>query len=207
VVGADGELAGLIVTRDLLALLGGGAELGPLVNAFDIAQAHCPAVTSDQNLDFTSQLMEQERIDEIPIVDKPHGGRFLGIVTRQHIAQALNRVSVSLSALATRDQNIYWATGYRVTRLEIPEAAAGVTVRAIDARARFGVTILALQSSEDPEAGFVPVGPDRRLKAGDLIVAAGRPADIRRFERELALGGSAAASGGAVHPASIGEKS
>jgi CIC family chloride channel protein len=204
VVGAEGELVGLIVTRDLLALLGGGGELGPLVNAFDIAQVHCPQVTADQNLDFASQSMEQERLDEIPVVDKPHNGRFVGLVTRQHIAQALNRVSVSLSALATRDQNIYWATGYRVTRLEVPAAAAGATIRALDARARFGVTILALQSSDDPDAGFVPVAPDRRLKAADLIVAAGRPADIRRFERELALAGSVPAGAGAAQAA--GEK-
>jgi len=201
VVGSDGELVGLIVTRDLLALLGGGAELGPLVNAFDIAQVNCPHLTSDQNLDFASQLMEQERLDEIPVVEKRSGGRFLGLVTRQHIAQALNRVSVSLSALATRDQNIYWATGYRVTRLEVPAAADGTTVRALDARARFDVTLLALQNSDDPDAGFVPIAPDRRLKTGDLIVAAGRPADIRRFERELALRASTAAQ-----PASAAEK-
>ncbi|MGB6554960.1 MAG: chloride channel protein [Candidatus Binataceae bacterium] len=201
VVGSDGELVGLIVTRDLLALLGGGAELGPLVNAFDIAQVNCPHLTADQNLDFASQLMEQERLDEIPVVEKRSGGRFLGLVTRQHIAQALNRVSVSLSALATRDQNIYWATGYRVTRLEVPAAADGTTVRALDARARFDVTLLALQNSDDPDAGFVPIAPDRRLKTGDLIVAAGRPADIRRFERELALRASTAAQ-----PASAAEK-
>lgn len=193
VVSSDGEFVGLIVTRDLLALLGGGAELGPLVNAFDIAKVNCPHLTADQNLDFASQLMEQERLDEIPVVERRGGGRFLGLVTRQHIAQALNRVSVSLSALATRDQNIYWATGYRVTRLEVPAAADGTTVRALDTRARFGVTLLALQSRDDPDAGFVPVAPDRRLRTGDLIVAAGRPADIRRFERELELRVSASA--------------
>jgi len=204
VVGSEGELVGLIVTRDLLALLGGGADLGPLVNAFDIAQENCPQVTADQNLDVASQLMEQERLDEIPVVDQPLGGRFMGLVTRQHIAQALNRVSVSLSALTARDQNIYWATGYRVTRLEVPAAAAGATIRALDARARFGVTILALQSSDDPDGGFVPVAPDRRLKTRDLIVAAGRPADIRHFERELALGGSAPAAAAAAQ--SAGEK-
>ncbi|HUY26847.1 MAG TPA: chloride channel protein [Candidatus Binataceae bacterium] len=205
VVGSEGELIGLIVTHDLLALLGGGSDLGPLVNAFDIAQAHCPKLTADQNLDTASQLMEQERLDEIPVVAQPHNGRFLGLVTRQHIAQALNRVSVSLSALATREQNIYWATGYRVTRIEVPAAADGATIRKLDARARFDVTILALQGMDDPDGGFVPVAPDRKLKPGDTIVAAGRPADIRRFERELALGGSAASSK-AAHSAPEGGK-
>ncbi|MGH7249276.1 MAG: cation:proton antiporter regulatory subunit, partial [Pseudomonadota bacterium] len=167
-------------------------------------QEDCPLVTADQNLDFASQMMEQERIDEIPVVEKPRGGNFIGLVTRQHIAQALNRVSVSLSTLTTRDQNIYWATGYRVTRLEVPAAATGVTIRGLDARARFGVTVLALRSINDPDGGFVPVSPDRRLKAGDVIVAAGRPVDIRRFERELEQG--AAASAAAQGAPSAGEK-
>src|ERR1700731_389198 len=107
VVDSDGKLAGLIVTRDLLSMLAGGQELGPLINAFDICNTHCATVNLDANLDEASQLMEHEGLDEIPVVER-FGGRFLGLVTRQHIAQALNRVTVSLSTLATPDQNIYW---------------------------------------------------------------------------------------------------
>ncbi len=195
VVDSDGYLSGLIITRDLLALLGGG-DLGPLANAFDIAKMQCPELTPDQNLDFASQMMEHEGLDELPVVAELYGGRFLGMLTRQHIAQALNRVTLSLSALATRDQNIYWATGYRVVRLEVSEAAAGQTIRELDPRARFGVSVLALQSAGEPDTGFVPVAPDRRLKAGDLVVAAGRPSDIRHFERVLQRGGEAAQANG-----------
>jgi CIC family chloride channel protein len=200
VVNSDGELAGLIVTRDLLSMLGGGQELGPLVNAFDISNAHCATVTPDANLDEASQLMEHDGLDEIPVVDRP-GGRFLGLVTRQHIAQALNRVTVSLSTLATRDQNIYWATGYRVTRLTVPANAAGKTVRQLDPRVRFSVTVLAVQDAGNPEAGFAPITPDRPLKEGDELVAAGRSQDIRQFTRELENGGSAGVGDRAPQPA------
>jgi CIC family chloride channel protein len=193
VVSSDGELAGLIVTRDLLSMLAGGQEVGPLVNAFDISNTHCATVAPDANLDEASQLMEHDGLDEIPVVDRP-GGRFLGLVTRQHIAQALNRVTVSLSTLATRDQNIYWATGYRVTRIAVPANAAGKTVRQLDPRARFSVTVLAVQDAGNPEAGFAPITPDRALKAGDELVVAGRSQDIRQFTRALEEGGVAVAS-------------
>jgi CIC family chloride channel protein len=185
VVSSDGHLSGLIVTRDLLTLLAGGTDLGPLVNAYDIAQTNCPSLTPDQSLDVASQLMEQDGLDEIPVVEQRRGGPFLGIVTRQHIAQALNRVTVSLSTLATRDQNIYWATGYRVTRVEVPRAADGKTLRELDPRARFGVTVLAARPAGESDTGFAPVSPDQKLREGDLLVAAGRPADIRRFSRQL----------------------
>src|SRR5260370_35341204 len=36
VVDSDGDLAGLVVTRDLLSIVGSGRELGPLLIAFDI---------------------------------------------------------------------------------------------------------------------------------------------------------------------------
>ena len=184
VVDSDGNLAGLIVTRDLLSMLGGGKELGPLVNAFDIANTHSATVTPDANLDEAAQSMEHDGLDEIPVVDRV-GGRFLGLVTRQQIAQALNRVTVSLTTLATRDQNIYWATGYRVTRVPVPANAAGKTIRVLDPRLRFSVTVLAVQDAGNPEGGFAPITPDRPLKEGDELVVAGRSQDIRQFTREL----------------------
>ncbi len=186
VVSSEGTFSGLIVTRDLLALLIRDKELSPLINAFDICSPNPPLLRPNANLDSASDLMESEGLDEIPVTDGRDGGQFLGLVTRQHIAQALNRVAVSLSSIAQGDTNIFWATGYRVTRLEVPIAAAGQTVRRLDPRARFDVTVLALREVENPAAGFVPILPDRVLKAGDLLVTAGRASDIRRFARALA---------------------
>jgi chloride channel protein, CIC family len=184
VVSSEGGLSGLIVTRNLLSLLG-GRELGPLVNAYDIAEGNCAEILATDNLYSASQIMEHEGIDELPVVERRYGGRFLGLVTRQHIVQALNRVTASVTSIATRDEPIHWGSGYRVTRLEIPQAAAGKTIRELDPRARFSVTVLALRSVKNPDAGFTPITPDGTLNAGDLIITAGRPSDIRKFEREL----------------------
>ncbi|HUO04813.1 MAG TPA: chloride channel protein [Candidatus Binataceae bacterium] len=184
VVNSDGGLVGLIVTRDLLVLLGEGRETGPLVNAFDLCQRDCPVVSPEASLDEASQLMEYENIDEIPVVE--HGSRrFIGLVTRQHIAQALNRVGISMSTIATRAPDIYWASGYRVTRIEVPARAAGRTLRELDPRARFNVSVLGAQPSGDSQAGFAPIAPDRPLREGDLLIAAGRSADVRAFVHDL----------------------
>lgn len=185
VVNSEGELAGLIVTRDLLGVLASGTELGPLVNAYDLARRNPPVVTPESNLDQVAQMMEYEALDEIPVVALAHGGQFLGLISRRNVSQAFNRVTVSLSAQETGDRGIFWATGYRVSRLEIPSGATGKTIRQLDPRARYSVSVLAIQDGGDPESGFAPIGPDRPLKPGDLIVAAGRPADLRRFIRDL----------------------
>ena len=185
VVNSEGELAGLIVTRDLLGVLASGAELGPLVNAFDLSRCNPPVVTPESNLDQAAQMMEYEALDEIPVVEHAHGGRFLGLISRRNVSQAFNRVTVSLSAQETGDRGIFWATGYRVSRIRIPAGASGKTIRQLDPRARYSVSVLAIQDGGDPQSGFSPLGPDRALKPGDLIVAAGRPGDLRRFIRDL----------------------
>lgn len=185
VVGEDGDFKGLVVTHDLLSLLSSERDLGPLVNADDLCRRDAPRVTPDSTLDQANQLMEAEELDELPVVEYDEGGKLVGIVARKSIAQALNRIAVSLTTLGTQDDNIYWATGYRVARVKVPPAARDKTLRALDPRARFGVSVLAIQDSADPARGFMPVAPDQRLKPGDLLVAAGHSADLRRFVRDL----------------------
>jgi CIC family chloride channel protein len=185
VVSSTGTFTGLIITRDLLSLLVRDRELSPLVNAYDLCERNPPMVLPDANLDAASELMGVDGLEEIPVSDRPHNGQFLGLVTRRHVAQALNRVALSLTSIARGDSNIYWASGYRVTRTAVPPESVGQTLRTLDPRARFGVTVMAIRDVDDPDSGFVPISPDRPLKAGDIIVIAGRTSDLRRFSRSL----------------------
>jgi Trk K+ transport system NAD-binding subunit len=95
-------------------------------------------------------------------------------------------VTVSLASMDQGgDRGIFWSSGYRVSRITIPTTAEGKSLRDLDPRARFAVSVLAIQDGHEPDSGFAPIAPDRRLAAGDTIVASGRPADLRRFTREL----------------------
>ncbi len=186
----DGRLTGLIVTRDLLSMLASGVELGPLVNAYDLSRQNPPVLTPESSLDQATQLMEYEALEELPVVEHISltNGKFLGLVTRRNIVQAFNHVAVSLAATGTREPNIFWATGYRVTQLRVPETVNGKTLRQLDPRSRFGVSVLAVQGAADPSSGFTTIAPDQRLGQGDLLIAAGRSADLRSFRRSLEAG-------------------
>jgi hypothetical protein len=184
---ADG-LVGLIVTRDLVAMLGSEADVAGLVNAYDICRRNCPVVSGDSSLDEAAQLMESEGLEELPVVESAagHRGRHLaGIITRKEIGQVLNRMAVSLSTLANTGTSIFWATGYRLIRITVPPTAQGKTMVELAPRARFGVSVLAVQKAGETGDGFVPITPERKLDPGDTIMAAGRPSDLRRFVREL----------------------
>ncbi len=186
VLNPDGGLAGLIVTRDLFSLLAGGTDLAALLNALDLSRQNPPVLTLESNLDEAAQMMELDALDELPVVDKARGGKFIGLVARSEIGRAFNRVSSSISALATREDNILWASGYRVSRMPAPPGAIGKTLRELDARTRFGVSVLAVQDTVQADAGFVPCAPDRPFSAGDLLIVAGSPAGLRHFARDLA---------------------
>jgi CIC family chloride channel protein len=188
VVDDTGGLVGLIVTRDLVAMLGSQADVAGLVNAYDICRRNCPMVSSDSNLDEAAQLMESEDLEELPVVESAAGQRanhLAGIIARKEINQVLNRMAVSLSTLANTGTSIFWATGYRLMRITVPATAEGKTMVELAPRARFGVSVLAVQKAGESEDGFVPITPDRKLDPGDTIMAAGRPPDLRRFIREL----------------------
>jgi CIC family chloride channel protein len=188
VVDAARNLVGLILIRDLLTTLGAQADVAQLVNAYDICRRNCPVVTPEANLDEAARLMESEDLDELPVIeDTPgvRGHRVIGIVARKEIAQVLNRMTVSLSALASTGTSIFWATGYQLMRITVPAAAAGKTMLELAPRARFSVSILAVQDGTAPDNGFVPITPDRRLRAGDTLMAAGRHSDLRNFVRAL----------------------
>ncbi|HLK85574.1 MAG TPA: chloride channel protein [Candidatus Binataceae bacterium] len=189
VVSDAGVLVGIIVTHDLVAMFGSQADVAELVNAYDICRRNCPMVLSDSNLDEAAQLMESEDLDELPVVEPPptgeHGYRLVGIVARKDISAVLNRMALSLSSLAATGTSIFWATGYRLTRITVPPTAQGKTMIELAPRSRFGVSVLAVQNAGASEDGFVPITPDYRLAAGDTLMAAGRPGDLRRFVRGL----------------------
>jgi Trk K+ transport system NAD-binding subunit len=126
-------------------------------------------------------------LEELPIVEHLgfQHGRFLGLVTRRNIVQALNRVAGTLDTTGTREPNIAWASGYRVSQLRVPETASGKTLRQLDPRARFDVSVLAVQGAADPDSGFTTIAADQPLRPGDLLIAAGRSADLRNFRRAL----------------------
>jgi CBS domain-containing protein len=180
------------VARDLLTLLAEGAEVGALINAWDISRRDPPVLTPDSNLDQAAQIMEHEGLDELPVVEKTPAGKFLGLVDRHDIARALGRVALSMSAVTTRASNIFWASGYRVERMNVPRGLVGKTLREIDVRSRFGVSVLAVQRGGDADGGFSPSSPDRPFQADDVILVAGHAADSRRFAS--VLGDSPAAS-------------
>jgi CIC family chloride channel protein len=185
VLGPRRDLIGVIEPRNLVGLLLHVNDLNGLVNAADISRGDFPTVAPKSTLEDTLNLMEDELTEELPVISQDESSQFVGLICRRDIAQALTRATGSVSLPSLHDTHIYWSSGYRVTRIRLPAGAEGRTLRQLDTRARFGVSILAVQSQGDPIGGFELLEPDQKLHAGDIVIAAGRSAGLRALEREL----------------------
>jgi chloride channel protein, CIC family len=184
VVGPEGNLVGLIVTRDLLALVTSREDLARIGIAADVCETNSPTLAPDSNLDQALHLMDAEGIDEVPVTVPPDN-HLLGLLSRSAVRSALNRAAVSMVTVARRDAPIAWSADYRVAQMRVGVRVAGRSIRQLDPRSRFGVNIVAIQDADDGAAGFGPPQPDRVLHVGDVLLAAGSTSSVRAFEREI----------------------
>jgi trk system potassium uptake protein TrkA len=62
-----------------------------------------------------------------------------------------------------------------IAEIETPEALVGPTLRELDLRGKYSLTLLAIRSGDSTR---VNPGPDDRLNSGDVVVVLGQGADI-----------------------------
>ena len=72
----------------------------------------------------------------------------------------------TIPGTAGADELPQWSKGYRVVRLPVPPTWDGRTLRELDCRARFGVSVLAVEAHDKPGHTFEVPDPDRRLDGG-----------------------------------------
>ena len=109
VVDPEGKLVGLIVTRDLLALVTSREDLARVAIAADVCETKPPTLVLDANLDQASRLMDAEGIEEVPVIVAPDDKRLVGLLSRSSVRSALNRAAVSMVTVARSDAPIAWS--------------------------------------------------------------------------------------------------
>lgn len=108
------------------------------------------------------------------------------MLSRADVIRAYNRALLSqrtFRGAAGAGEVPQWSTAYRIMTLPVPAPWQGRSLRALDCRARFGVSVLAVQPHDQPGHAFEVPDPDRALESGDSLVIAGPAAEIERFER------------------------
>jgi chloride channel protein, CIC family len=185
VLDGDERLLGTLSLHDMRALL-----LDPGATASHVAADLCdrtvPTVTPATSLGQALERMEEDARDDLPVVDPADPTRILGLLSRADVIRAYNRALVTMRTIpgtAGADELPQWSKGYRVVRLAVPPPWNGRTLRELDCRAQFGVSVLAVEAHDKPGHTFEVPDPDRRIEADDTLVVAGPDAAITALER------------------------
>jgi CBS domain-containing protein len=185
VLDADQRLLGILSLHDVRAVLL-DPESGATRTAADLCDRQVPTVTPETSLGQALGRMEEDNREELPVVAADDPTHVLGLLSRADVIRAYNRALLTMRTIpgtAGADEMPQWSKGYRVVRLPVPASWDGQTLRTLDCRARFGVSVLAVEPREKPGHTFEVPDPDRRLEIGDTLVLAGPSASVSTFER------------------------
>jgi trk system potassium uptake protein TrkA len=69
---------------------------------------------------------------------------------------------------------------YRVLAVNVPRSWVGQSLREIDCRRRYGITVLAVHPAGHDEPAYAVPDPDRPLAPGDRLVLAGTSEGLRQ---------------------------
>ncbi len=187
VVDDAGRLLGTLSLHGVRAVLL-DPQAGTECTAGDLCDRHVPTVTPETSLGQALGRMEEDDRDELPVVASDDPTRVLGLLSRADVIRAYNRALVTMRTIpgtAGADTVPQWSKSYRVARFPVPRDWGGRSLRELDCRARFGVSVLAVERRDDPSHAFEVPDPDRVLSAGDTLVLAGPVAAVTGFERAV----------------------
>ncbi len=185
VLDGDGRLLGMVSLHGVRAVLL-DPDTATTRTAAELCDPYVPTVTPETSLGQALGRMEEDDREELPVVSSDDPKRVLGLLSRADVIRAYNRALVTMRTIpgaAGADEMPQWSKGYRVVRLPVPDAWDGRTLRDLDCRARFGVSVLAVEPRDKPGHTFEVPDPDRGLDAGDTLVIAGPIAAVSAFER------------------------
>jgi CIC family chloride channel protein len=189
VVDDDGRLAGRITIHDVKDILH-EESLGQVLIAADLTEPVASVVYRTDNLeDCLIRLGDLDGRD-LPVLASPDRPVLVGVVTRQAIFEVYNR-----EVLHQEDMGIKLVHGearmrdcvdlpeaYKVQMFTPPADWLGMTLRDLELRPRFGVTVLAVKHRRwlGGSENELP-RPDHPLDPGDRLIIVGRTDDLDRL--------------------------
>ncbi|MEM6730589.1 MAG: chloride channel protein, partial [Myxococcota bacterium] len=171
VVDEDGRYHGVITLHDINEVNQLGETPENLIVAEDVARTDVPSVLPESSLSNCMELMLRHHATVLPVVSDSTA-HFLGTVSEHDIIGLYNREIIRKDILGTLDYEdeedpdrhnlIHLPHGFCVERLAIPLHHAGKSLKELNLRANFNLTVVSIQDPNTPDRDEVP-NPEKPL--------------------------------------------
>lgn len=162
--------------------------LGELVIANDLCQPCRATVTPNDTLARCLELLIATEQEYLPVVDKD-SGQLQGIVSYRDLLQLYHReihqaeylgLDLRAQGRAAVREDVRLPQDYTITVLPVPAWCVGSTLRLLQLRTRFGLTVVAIRKGGIQRRDDLP-DPNEILPAHDYLVVVGRTEGIEQF--------------------------
>ena len=184
------QLTGVISLHDIKALLNEGG-LDGLVVAHDVARpVHSVAHTQEPLTDCLRKFRETQ-LDCLPVTADKTSTQVIGIVTQTDLLELYDREVLRKEFIGTlpdptaQDEGtLAMPSQYTVLALPVPATLIDKTIRELDLRVRYGITVLALRNRTSSGYEDRLPQPDLPLQEDETLILAGPREDMARLQQE-----------------------
>ncbi|HOV91973.1 MAG TPA: chloride channel protein [Candidatus Kapabacteria bacterium] len=186
------KFIGLITMDQVREILFDQDVLGELLIAGDIAKRNCPIIKESDTLKTAWDVMNQSKLDYLPVSDDEDTFKIVGIISRKDLDEIYNQeikkfdMSMNLASsltLSNAEEGIPIFGQYVLQEIEVSKSFLGKTIKELDIRNRFKVEIILIKSIDkrNNTQVIIPTG-NYKFKKNDRIVISGNQNDINKFK-------------------------
>jgi len=184
----DGTLVGIVTADHMRPIMGEATSLETLVIAEDVMSvSDFPTVSPDDSLAHVMKCLGSYR-GEVAVMEE---GRLVGAIWPGDVIDRYNTevfkrdMARSMTAAIHQDGAVVsGAEDTSVAEIPVPEQFVGKTIRALDIRRNFGVSILMIKDSSagGQEELHTTPGADYTFREDDVMLVMGSAEELRRLK-------------------------
>ncbi len=191
----EARLSGVIHLHDIKGFLSEGG-LDGLIIARDVAHPVSAMTHPGETLAECLEKFSGNATERLPVVDSASARKVVGVVAQQDVIDLYNREVLRKEFLGTvpidstqRRGALTLPPQYTVVPLRLPPAFSGRTLKDLDLRAQYDVTVLAVRTPANSGSRDYLPQPDQPLQATDTLILAGHQQALETFQRRFSTSG------------------
>ena len=189
------NLTGVIHLHDVKGFLSEG-ELEGLIIARDVAHPASVMTYPGETLAVCLEKFTGNATERLPVVDSDSAPKVVGVVAQQDVIDLYNREVLRKEFLGTlpitspqRRNALTLPPQYTVVPLRLPAAFRGKTLKQLDLRAQYNVTVVAVRTTVNSGSRDYLPQPDQALQATDTLILAGHQEALETFQQRWSTTG------------------